>query len=239
MNHLEAPRSRREIRPGADPSSAVTTSQRQFTRKECTMRVLTILLVLASATLAQAAPMNPGDTLFPAPGEPDPVGAALVVSSGALGFASANYTGTLTSNVYTNDASNPYGLGALTFTYLVADDATSINSLERLTVNGYTGFLTDASYQTPAAGVAPTLIDRGTADVVGFSFAGFGPGVILPGQHSALLVVQTNATSYTTTIASVQDGTIAQVATYSPAPEPASLALTAIGLLAVARRRRK
>jgi hypothetical protein len=203
------------------------------------MRVLTILLVFASAALVQAAPMNPGDTLFPAPGEPDPVGAALVASSGAQGFASANYTGTLTSNVYTNDASNPYGLGALTFTYLVADDATSINSLERLTVNGYTGFLTDASYQTPAAGVAPTLIDRGTADVVGFSFAGFGPGVILPGQHSALLVVQTNATAYTTTIASVQDGTIAQVPTYSPAPEPASLALITIGFLAVACRRRK
>lgn len=239
MNHLGVPRSRREIGPGADPSSAVTTVQRQLIRKECIMRVFSIVLVLASAALVQAAPLNTGGTLFPAPGEPDPVGAALVISSGPLGFASANYTGTLTSNVYTNDASNPFGLGALTFTYLVADDASSINSLERLTVNGYTGWLTDASWQTSSTGVVPTLIDRGSADVVGFSFAGFGPGVILPGQHSALLVVQTNATTYTGTIASVQDGTIAQVATYSPAPEPATLALTAMGLLAVARRRRK
>src|SRR5258708_32941503 len=129
------------------------------------MRVFTIVLVLASAALVHAAPMNPGDTLFPAPGEPDPVGATLVISSGAAGFASANYTGTLTSNVFNNDASNPFGLGALTFTYLLSDDATSINSLQRLTVNGYTGFLTDASYQTPTNGIASTLIDRGS-DVV-------------------------------------------------------------------------
>ena len=239
MDQYVVRRSRREVRPAADPSSAGLIGKRKFTRKECTMRVFTIVLVLASATLAQAAPLNPGGQLFPAPGEPDPVGATLVISSGALGFATANYTGTLTSNVYNNDASNPFGPGALTFTYLLANNANSTDALHRLTVLGYTGFLTDASWQTPAAGVAPTLIDRqATGDVVGFSFEGFGPGVLNPGQNSALLVVQTNATAYTTTLANVQDGLNTQVATYSPAPEPASFALLTLGLLAVARRRK-
>ena len=241
MNQSVVQRTRRSFRRGADPSSAVTTGQWQFIRKEGTMRILMAVAFLASTAIAQAAPLGVGGTLFPAPGEPDPVGASLVIGSGALPFVSPNFSGTLTSNIYNNDSTNPFGPAALTFTYLLTNDNTSVNSLARLTVNGYLGFSTDASYQVPAAGVIPALIDRQSADVVGFSFVGppLGQGVIMAGQRSALLVIQTNATTYGVTLASIQDGTIAQVPTYSPSPEPAAMGLTAIGLLTVARRRRK
>ena len=203
------------------------------------MKGLAIVSVIFCAAVAHADPLGVGQTLFPAPAQPDPVGATLVAGGVPLGFASLNFSGTLTSSVLNNDASNPFGPNALTFTFLLANDGTSTDPLERLTINGYTGFATDASYQIPAAGIAPTLIDRLSADVTGFGFASFGPGRILPGQASALLVLQTNATQYVNSFASVQDGTNASVATYSPAPEPASLALMLVGLLAISRRRGK
>ncbi|HUN81093.1 MAG TPA: hypothetical protein VMV81_06230 [Phycisphaerae bacterium] len=204
------------------------------------MKTLITGFVLAVAVTAQAAPLNTGQTLFPAPPEPDPTGGVVVVGGVALPFASVNFTGTLTSTVIAGDPTNPFGPAALTFVYRLTNDQTSINSIERLTVNGWTGWLSDASYQIPAAGIIPALADRLSADTIGFSFISppLGGGIVLPGQASALLVIQSNATAWTSTLASVQDGTNAQVPTYSPAPEPAAAALAVIGLLSLARRRR-
>lgn len=204
------------------------------------MKLFIAGIVLAAAVAAQAAPLNTGQTLFPVPAEPDPTGGLVVAGGIALPFVSGNFTGTLTSTVISNDPSNPFGPAALTFTYRLTNDQTSLNNIERLTVNGWTGWGSDASYQVPAAGIIPTLVDRLSADVIGFSFFNppVGGGVVQPGQASSLLVVQTNATAWTNTIANVQDGTNAQVPTYSPAPEPAAAGLAAIGLLSVIRRRR-
>ncbi len=79
----------------------------------------------------------------------------------------------------------------------------------------------------------PGFIDRQVSDVVGFSFfrAPLGNGAITAGGTSALLVLQTNAPSYTSSIASVIDGTVATVPTYAPTPEPATVVLLALGFL--------
>jgi len=197
-----------------------------------------------SAAAIHATPLVPGATI-PAPPEPDPVGGAVIAGGAAVPFLSGNYSGTLTSTVISGDVSNP--LGGLTFTYLISNNAGSLDSIERMTISSFAGFSTDVSFQVPAVGVPPTFIDRNPApgDVVGFSFfsAPIGSGVILPGTNSALLVVQTDAPTFQPSFAHVLDGTTALVASYAPAfgiPEPSTLVLAALGGLAllIYRRRR-
>jgi hypothetical protein len=204
-------------------------------------RVVAPVVAIVISTLcgihAQAAPIVPGGVQFPAVAEPDPVGAALVITSGAIPFTAGTFAGTLTSSVFTNDASNPFGPNALTFTYQVTNGAGSAHDIERLAVSNYDGFLTDASFQS-AAGVPPTMITRSSdGQVMGFNF--IAPAID-GGQTSSLLVVQTNATSFQPTTASLINGTTATVASYAPlaVPEPAALSALAFGAAALRRRRR-
>ena len=190
------------------------------------------------AAAAYGAPLGIGQTIHPTPAEVDPTGGIAIAGPTTQHYITPNFSGDLVSTVIAGDPSNPFG--GLTFEYRVSNDAASINVNARLSVNGYTGFLTDGSFQIPASGVIPAYVDRPVADVVGFSFlgqpVGFGP--IQPGQTSALLVVQTNATTYSNSFASVIDGTIATIPTYAPAPEPAAFVLLGLGGLALIRRRR-
>lgn len=198
----------------------------------------TVAGVLLLAGSAQGALINVGQTLFPAPGETDPTGPYVVVASLAQPFNTGTFSGVLTSQVLMGDTSNL--LGGLTFTYRVSNNQGSQNVEARLTVNGYTGWTTDGGYQIPLTGLSPALADRQTADVVGFSFlsAPLGVGPIQPGQQSTLLVVQTNAPTWTGSFASVIDGTVATIPTFGPAPEPATLTLLALSAAALIRRRR-
>ncbi len=137
-------------------------------------------------------------------------------------------------------------LGGLTFTYLLTN-TTGPNSIERLTVPGYgiPGLLTDASYQAPAlpGAILPTSFDRSAVatlgDVIGTSFtpAPLGSGAIPPAGASALIVIQTSANQFFNSVASVIDGSTAQVATFAPrevqgapqGPEPSTLVLSILG----------
>ena len=202
--------------------------------------IISVALIgaLCSANVATAAPLVTGQTIYPAPGEPDPVGGQVACGPLVAHFTTATFSGVLTSTVIAGDASNPYG--GLTFTYTVSNDASSVNVEARLSVNGYSTSLTDASFQTPPSGVQPTYVDRPTADVVGFSFLGMpvGFGAIQPGQQSSLLVIQTNSPVCTNSFASVIDGAVATIPTYAPTPEPSALALLGLGAFALIRRRR-
>lgn len=201
-------------------------------------------IVLGSVPAASAVPLFPGATIF-AVGEFDPTGGIPIAGPLPVPFVAPTFSGMLTSTVIAGDPSNPFG--GLTFTYLLDNFPISANSIGRLTINDYAGFLVDSSFEIPLAGVAPTLNDRslGVGDVIGFSFIGppLGAGTLVPGSTSALLVVQTNAPAFVPTFASVIDGSVVSVATFAPAvPEPSTLLSALIGicgLLLVSSRRFK
>ena len=197
-----------------------------------------VACVVLIATQAWAIPIVPGQTAI-AVAEPDPVGGVVVAGPLVSPMNGAAFTGTLTSTVIQNDASNPWG--GLTFIYQVANNANSLDAIGRLTVTDYNGWLTDMSFQA-VGGLPPALMDRsGSGNVVGFSFVGppLGPTVLLPGSKSEVLVVQTNAPWFRESTGFVIDGSIASGAALVPAvPEPSAMLLVIGGLVGLLVRRR-
>jgi hypothetical protein len=200
-----------------------------------------ILIVLCwlhvvCASNALATLLSPGGSALAA-AEPDPNGGAIIASLIGIPFSTATFSGTLTSEVIQGDLNNPFGPGALTFTYSLTNNAVSTGEITRITMNSFAGFLADASYN-PAGGLPPTLDTRSAAgDVIGFTFVGapFGPGTMTPGSTSALLVVQTDAKSFASTFASLIGGPVTSAASLGPAvPEPSSFVLAVVGLAGLA-----
>ncbi|MFO0912601.1 MAG: hypothetical protein U0795_06575 [Pirellulales bacterium] len=207
--------------------------------------ILGAVSALAAPVGLQAASIVPGSVLIPAAAEAEPSGGLIIATAATPFSVPGAFSGTLYSDVISGDAANP--LGGLTFVYRVTNDGVSgPNSIGRLSIDDFFGFLTDASYN-PSAGVAPASIDRNvSADVIGFNFlptpvdplAGF----LAPGASSARLIVQTNSPAYKGGLASLIDGGVISVATFAPAavPEPGMGVLAALSLagLVAARRRR-
>jgi hypothetical protein len=194
--------------------------------------------------LALAAALPSGAVLVPAPGEADPTGGKVEATASVPFSVAGAFSGVLTSTVYSGDPSN--ALGGLTFTYEITNDGKAgPNSIGRLSVDDFSGWLVDASYQTTSVGIVPGSIDRQpSGDVVGFNFlpTPVDPltGFLAPGTGSRILVLQTNAPAWTDILASVIDGGVTQAASYGPVPEPSTVVLAACGAvgLALALRRR-
>jgi hypothetical protein len=195
------------------------------------------LLFATTVATSLAAPLPPG-VQIPAPYEPEPIG-GIQLNQVSAPYANADIQGTLISTVIANDLSNPFG--GLTFTYEVLVSPNSLAAVTGFTVGNYGGFLTDASYGDAfaggggniaiIAGVPPNTVDRSLppGNVIGYDFF---PG-ILPGQGSALLVVQTDAQQWLPSLASVIDATAATVPSLAPTPvpEPVTFALVGMGIL--------
>jgi hypothetical protein len=153
----------------------------------------------------------------------------------------------LVSAVY-SDPNNTFGAGDLDFVYQVTNEASSTDSIGRVTATDFTGFQTDVGYNTAGSTfpfspfatdgtVAPGLVDRNTASTIGFGFA-VPPlfALIPPGHASNVLEIQTDATNFQLGQASVVDGKATTVDAFGPAtaavPETAStLELLFLGLI--------
>jgi hypothetical protein len=104
----------------------------------------------------------------------------------------------------------------------------------------FDSFLTNVGYNTSVGTVAPTSVTRNSAGDIAFNFSG-----VVTGQESNFLIIETNATNFTSGFFSLQDGTAGTGAAYQPTaatPEPSSLMLMGSGLVSAAgmfmRRRR-
>lgn len=165
---------------------------------------------------------------------------ANLINTITIPFSSTSFTGDLTSSVYGNDASNPFGAGSLTFTYqYTINDGP--DSSEGISLGGFSGFNTDATYQSPTTGVAPILVSRSSnGNNIEFNFV----PQILSGESSALLVVQTDAQIWNIGTSTILDNTGSPfVAILAPnvVPEPttAGCLLFGSGILVLARRFRQ
>lgn len=131
------------------------------------------------------------------------------------------------------------------FWYRVNNHASS-KDLHRFVVNGYTTPLfapvsTDVDYSGASSGVLPAIIDRssGNGTTVGFYFINGLGGAIAQGTTSKLMKVSTNATTYSLSTGAVINGSSLNMGgVYAPVPEPMTMGLAGVALLAVARRRK-
>jgi len=206
----------------------------------------------ASASLIGTVPTAPGSTVVPGLVPPGTFPGTLLASLSAP-FASTLGTdsGTLISAVYAESG------GTLDFYYQLLNNPTgakcggagqvACNPLSRLTDSSFDSVATSLGFRTDTGGpfvvgsVAPTTGDRNPGgDVVGFNFGPPESSKIAPGTNSDILVISTDATTFSSGNASVIDGGVATVASFAPAPvpEPGSILLLASGMLGMFAMRR-
>jgi hypothetical protein len=184
-----------------------------------------------------------GATLTPVPSGSSPAPGAIVLFAGSSTFTAPDYSGTLFSTVLNNDSSNPYGLGDLTFTYLIQMNASTSDPVSRFTISSFASYMTDASETTAHLGdIIPSSVNRSTAPggVIRFSFDG---ALLGAGTTSALLVIQTDAQNWANTQAGLVDGVGSSANSVAPAPivstpEPSPAILAGLGLLGLLIARR-
>ncbi len=212
-------------------------------------------LGMGLAASAQATVLLPGggplavDIVASAPG-----GTILDTASGTL--TTPHWSGTYSTAV----VDGPEAGVNLDFYYQVTNNSGSTDSLGRVAASDFnnafiTNLLqTNAAFDGFAAGGQMAFSgDRDMLGVVGFNFlpGTSGTGKIDPGETSYLLIIRTNATTYTAGTMAVINGTATFTNAFQPSgqpplvgpiPEPGTMALLATGLLAVggaARKRKK
>jgi len=203
-----------------------------------------LVLMTASANATVLVPPSgpmPADLLGvgPFPG----VTTLIASTGGAFTSLGGSVSGTYEA-VVLSDPGNVFCAGCFDFEIQVVIN-TGSDAIGRITASNFAGFSTDVGYDPLFCGifvcsagtpVAPSTVDRTTADVIGFNFA----SGVTPGNGTEILEIETNATSYTSGYVGIIDSIPTAVAGFAPAvPEPGSMFLLGLGLLSLAGLRKK
>ena len=182
--------------------------------------------MVAAAPAAQAIVLDPG-----ASGPPDLLslgaGSTLVANTGSLPFSNIAFSGTIDEWVY-QDTANHFGSGDLTWIIQVVNSPSSSDAIGQVTAGNFATFMTDVGDNGGANG--PDLVDRDTpGHTIGFSWA--ETGGLVAGDMSDLLLIDTNASRFTTGTLAVINSETSDLTGYepSPVPEPATWAMMLIG----------
>jgi len=199
---------------------------------------LTALPPTACANVIAPGTFNAGPDILTIPA----TSTLLASTSGPLD--SATFTANYNENVYQDG-----NTGDLDFVIRVQDVsavAPFSGLIEEISTASFAGFTTDVGYSLTnapsltAGSALPISISRSNAgDTVSWNF---DPSPIEPGQTTALLVIDTNATNFTSGLISAIDAGSATVTGFGPTaiPEPTSaILLTGGAYLAFARRPRR
>ncbi|WP_422927902.1 PEP-CTERM sorting domain-containing protein [Singulisphaera sp. PoT] len=199
-------------------------------------------------TPAHATPLPPSSTVIPdAQTNPLTEPGATLLDSITGNYEMKAGTEVLDSGVYktwvVREAS-----GTIDFLYQFTTDSSSQTAIEHLTMYRFAGFTTNVGYvaNTGADGSTPANIVPDSANrissgsVLAFNFD--AANAVPAGMTSNILIIRTNAVSYTSGLLSIADGATTTVPAFAPGivPEPSALALTAIGglgLIGYSRRR--
>src|SRR5438105_1421882 len=175
---------------------SVPRGRTEMLKRPMAAAVALILATFALAGSASAGLLAPGastapDTFLPPSG-------TIVADTGVLAWSSATMSGTFQEYVV-RETGTPLNLpcggssGCLDFIIQVTMASTSPDSATRITSGSYAGFLVDAGYQVPTTNRIPLTADRSlNGNVVGFNFL----PAVAPGTSTAILEIQTNATSF-------------------------------------------
>jgi len=205
---------------------------------------LAVLAGLAFSAPAQANILLVGATNVP----PDVFATNPVTDLGNTVLASQTVSGSAsTLDISVHEWVVRLPSGTLDFVYQVDNHAASSDGMGRFTVSNFgTGplgsfgpFILDTGYVAGTGTVGlntqpiPDTVDRlnsAHGNVVGWNFPLLG---VAPGASSAVLVVATDATRYTTGKVAAIDGSSVNLAGYQPiaVPEPSSMVLVGLGVL--------
>jgi hypothetical protein len=213
------------------------------------MRLILPLLAVVPMGTVQATVLPPGTSGLPDLFAP-PAGSILLASTGVVHWTNSvgTMSGTFTSEVF-KDPNNTFAAGDLDFLYQVSNSAQSTDSIARTTAINFTGFFTDVGFTASGSTlggpfvdgtVAPELVDRVSANVIGFTFNAPFLNVIGPGQTSNVLIVETNATMFAPGNFNLIDGGVTTLGAFSPSgpgsnsvPEPTSVFFIGCAMLAL------
>jgi PEP-CTERM motif len=195
--------------------------------KMCAALFVFGLTVMLPSAFANTITLPPGTSTNSVPSNllAFPV-SGLLANTGFEPFVSGTFSGTFEARAYLVGTS-------VDFFYIVTDDTTSTDSIDRLASTNFTGFSTAVSFDTfPSGGITPSEADVSAGGgTVGFNF--LAP-TIGSGQRSFWVEIDTNAPSFTSGTANVSgvNGEVASDPSLDPAavPEPATLGLLACGL---------